>query len=133
MDILKILVTVGELVAGGGILAFIQFLINRHDKKHDRFAEIMETMQDIRREVQEIKQDASRSEAVRSRTSILRFQDELYNNIKHSKEYFDQVLDDIDTYEKYCLAHPDFQNGRTKAAAKYVREERDRLFKEHKL
>lgn len=133
MDILKILVAVGELVAGGGILAFIQFLINRHDKKHDRFAEIVETMQEIKKEVQEIKQDASRGDAVRSRTSILRFQDELYNDIKHSKEYFDQVLDDIDTYEKYCHDHPDFQNGRTKAASKYIREERDRLFKEHKL
>ena len=133
MDIFKILVTIGELVAGGSILAFIQFLINRHDKKHDRFAEIMETMQDIRKEVQEIKKDASKSEAIRSRTSILRFQDELYNDIKHSREYFDQVLDDIETYEKFCHENPDFQNGRTKAAAQYIREERDRLFKEHKL
>lgn len=133
MDILQILVAVGELVAGGGILAFIQFLINRHDKKNDRFAEIVETMQEIKKEVQEIKKDASRGDAVRSRTSILRFQDELYNGIKHSKEYFDQVLDDIETYEKYCHENPDFQNGRTKAAAQYIRDERDRLFKEHKL
>lgn len=133
MDIFKVLVTIGELVAGGSILAFIQFLINRHDKKHDRFAEIIEGMQDIRKEVQEIKQEASKSDAVRSRTSILRFQDELYNDVRHSREYFEQVLDDIETYDKYCDDHPDFKNGRTKAASKYIRDEHDRLFKEHKL
>ena len=133
MDWLKAAYMVGSALIGGGLLAFVQFLISRHDKKNDRFEEILEMMADIKKEVREIKMDASRSEAVRSRTSILRFQDELYNNIRHSKEYFDQVLDDIDTYEKYCHDHPDFQNGRTKAAAKYVREERDRLFKEHKL
>lgn len=129
----KLILGIAELLVGGGLFAFIQFIITRHDKKHDRFAEVMEALEDIRKEVQEIKQGASESEAVRSRTSILRFQDELYNEIKHSKEYFDQVLDDIDTYEKYCHDHPDFQNGRTKAAAAYIRSERDRLFKEHKL
>ena len=133
MDWLKAAYMVGSALIGGGLLAFVQFLISRHDKKHDRFTEMMEMMADIKKEVSEIKQDASKSEAVRSRTSILRFQDELYNDIKHSKEYFDQVLDDIETYEKYCHDHPEFQNGRTKAAAKYIREERDRLFKEHKL
>lgn len=133
MDWLKAAYMVGSALIGGGLLAFVQFLISRHDKKHDRFEEVLEMMADIKKEVQEIKMDASRDGAIRSRTSILRFQDELYNDIKHSKEYFDQVLDDIETYEQYCRDHPDFQNGRTKAAAKYIREERDRLFKEHKL
>lgn len=133
MDWLKAAYMVGSALIGGGLLAFVQFLISRHDKKNDRFEEILEMMADIKKEVQEIKKDASRDGAIRSRTSILRFQDELYNDIKHSKEYFDQVLDDIETYEQYCHDHPDFQNGRTKAAAKYIREERDRLFKEHKL
>lgn len=133
MSTLSILGSIGSVLVGGGILAFIQFLISRHDKKNDKFKEIIDAVNDIKKEVQEIKLDASKSEAVMSRTSILRFQDELYNDIKHSKEYFDQVLDDIDTYEKYCDQHHDFQNGRTKAAAQFIQEERDRLFKEHKL
>ena len=133
MDWLKAAYMVGSALIGGGLLAFVQFLISRHDKKHDHFEEVLEMMADIKKEVQEIKMDALRDGAIRSRTSILRFQDELYNDIKHSKEYFDQVLDDIETYEQYCHDHPAFQNGRTKAAAKYIREERDRLFKEHKL
>lgn len=133
MDWLKAAYMIGSALIGGGLLAFVQFLISRHDKKNDRFEEILEMMADIKKEVQEIKKDASRDGAIRSRTSILRFQDELYNDIKHSREYFDQVLDDIETYEKFCRETPDFQNGRTKAAAQYIREERDRLFKEHKL
>lgn len=133
MDWLKAAYMVGSALIGGGLLAFVQFLISRHDKKSDRFNEVLEVMAEIKKEVSEIKQDASKSEAIRSRTSILRFQDELYNDIKHSKEYFDQVLDDIETYDKYCDGHPDFKNGRTKAASKYIKEERERLFKEHKL
>jgi len=133
MSVLGILASVISVLIGGGILAFVQFLISRHDTKHDKFKEIMDAMNDIKKEVGEIKLDAARSEAVRSRTSILRFQDELYNDIKHSKEYFEQVLDDIQTYEQYCKKDEDFANGRTKAAAKHIQTEYDRLFNEHKL
>jgi len=122
-----------SILIGGGLLAFIQFLISRHDEKHDKTKEILEAIKDVKKDVDAVKADAQKQNAVLSRTHILRFRDELYNDMKHTSEYFEQTLDDIEVYEKYCEKNPDFANGRTKAAAKFIRDEYERLFKEHKL
>ena len=58
--------------------------------------------------------------AITSRVRILRFNDELLRDEKHTKEAFDQVLSDIDIYEAYCAAHPDFKNNKTKMSASYI-------------
>lgn len=58
--------------------------------------------------------------AITSRVRILRFNDELLRDEKHTKEAFDQVLSDIDVYEAYCASHPDFKNNRTKMSASYI-------------
>lgn len=48
--------------------------------------------------------------AERARTRILRFNDEIINGVHHNREYFNDVLRDIDTYENYCAAHPKYKN-----------------------
>lgn len=129
MDITNVI----SLLAGGGILTFVQFLISRYDKKHDKNAEVLSEIKTISGRVEQIERSLDERDAVLARTHILRFRDELYNDIKHSQEYFEQTLDDIETYNQFCAKTPKFANGRTKAAAKYIQEEYDRLFKEHKL
>lgn len=126
MDIISILV-------GGGILAFMQFLITRYDKKHDRLKGILDRLGDLDKKIGQIEASLDERDAVLARTHILRFSDELYNGVKHSQEYFQQQLDDIETYNQFCERTPRFANGRTKAAAKYIQDEYDRLFKAHKL
>ena len=44
------------------------------------------------------------------RTRILRFNDEVIRNVRHTKEHFDDVLDDITEYTRYCKEHEDFKN-----------------------
>lgn len=128
------------ILIGGGLFAFLQFLISRYDAKHDKLKEVLNAVNGVRSEVDATKKeiDTLRAEnnerqAILSRTHILRFRDELYNDQKHTSEYFEQTLDDIEVYEKYCDDYPEFSNGRTKAAAEFIREEYKRLFKEHKL
>ncbi len=58
-----------------------------------------------------------------ARKRILRFNDELNHNIKHSEEYFDDILSDIDVYEKYCLTHPDFPNNKAMLSIQNIKEE----------
>lgn len=125
--------TIISVLIGGGLLAFIQFLINRYDKKHDRMGDVLKAIQDVKNDVDSVKRDAQMQAAILSRTHILRFRDELYNDMKHTSEYFEQTLDDIQVYDQYCEKNPKFANGRTKAAAEFIREEYKRLFKEHKL
>jgi hypothetical protein len=67
--------------------------------------------------------DANEMEAVQSaRVRILRFADECRREEKHSKEFFDSVLDDIDLYEHYCESHPKFKNNKTVASTKIIKD-----------
>lgn len=127
------LTTIISVLIGGGILGFVQFLITRKDSKQDKESAILSEIKTLSGRVERIENSLDERDAVLARTHILRFQDELYNDVKHSKEYFEQTLDDIQTYDRFCADNPKFANGRTKAAAKYIKDEYDRLFKEHKL
>ena len=125
--------TVFGFLLGGGFLTFLQFLIQRHDSKQDKEGDILSAIRDLSGRVEKIEASLDERDAVLARTHILRFKDELYNGIHHSAEYFEQTLDDIQLYDQFCAENPRFANGRTKAAAAYIRDEYDRLFKEHKL
>lgn len=46
------------------------------------------------------------------RRRILRFNNELICEIPHTREEFLEALSDIDGYEGYCKAHPDYKNNR---------------------
>lgn len=129
MDITTLL----SLLAGGGILTFVQFLISRHDQKAGKKDDVLSAINTLSDRVEKIEKSLDERDAVLARTHILRFSDELYNGVKHSQEYFQQQLDDIETYNQFCERTPRFANGRTKAAAKYIQDEYDRLFKAHKL
>lgn len=55
------------------------------------------------------------------RYRILRFNDEILHNEKHTKEHFDQLLEDITQYERYCKDHPEFPNNKAVCAIKNIR------------
>lgn len=67
-----------------------------------------------------IKEDED-DKARQARLRILRFNDELCAHVPHSESYFEDILDDIDFYEKYCASHPTFRNSRGKAAMEHVK------------
>lgn len=53
------------------------------------------------------------ADAIDCRVRILNFADSIKTGQLHSEESYDQVLTDIDTYEKYCQDHPKFPNNKT--------------------
>lgn len=114
------------LVTASALWNFIQFLIVRRDNQKASFNEIKQTLEKLSERIEE-------NQAILARTHILRFDDELLNNIDHSKEYFCQQLQDIDTYEAYCAKHPDFKNSYATCAIQHIRETYQRLLEEHKL
>jgi hypothetical protein len=95
--------------------------------------DIDEKLREISKKVDKIEDTINDRDAILSRTHILRFNDELYNGVKHSKEYFDQQLEDCDRYDQYCDDHPEFKNSRTIMAKQNIKETYDRLLKEHKF
>lgn len=120
-------------VLGGGFLTFLQFMITRHDNKVGKHAEILDAIKTLSDEVAQVKADADRRDAVLARTHILRFDDELINGIKHSKEYFCQQLHDIDVYEQYCESHHDFQNSYAVMAIAHIRQTYKECLEENKF
>lgn len=126
MDIINILL-------GGGILAFLQFLITRWDERRGKKNQVVKALEDLSKKVDKIQYTIDEREAVLSRTHILRFNDELYNGISHSKEYFDQTLEDITTYDKFCESHPEFKNARTTLAVQNIKDTYGKLHAEHKF
>lgn len=121
MDILSILL-------GGGIITFVQFLIVRHDDRREKKDELIKKIDEIQKnmtslhdEVQCVKEDNERERTVNKRVRILRFEDELQENKRHSKDSFDQVLSDITDYNHYCESHPDFKNDQTAATVAHIK------------
>lgn len=62
------------------------------------------------------------------RTRVLRFSSELQDGKNWSKECFDDVLEDIDSYESYCDNHPEYHNGKGRLAIQYIHSEYDKRF-----
>lgn len=67
--------------------------------------------------IREDEDERARSQRYR----ILRFYDEMCEHRDHSESHFDDILDDIDDYEKYCETHPEFRNNRGKVAMAYIK------------
>jgi len=68
-----------------------------------------------------IKEDEQNS-IRQARTRILRFYDEECEGRKHSQNHWEDIIDDVDTYENYTADHPDFKNNRGEAAMSYIKE-----------
>ena len=84
----------------------------------DALHEKMDVIQD---EMITLRDDRERDNADDARRQILIFNDELLRGTKHSKEHFDQVLQDVDHYERYCDKNKDYKNSRAVLAIAEIR------------
>lgn len=106
------------IIGSSALFSFLQFILTRWDNKKN-----------VEKKIDKVAEALEEHKATLARTHILRFADEQRSGtIHHSKEYFEQQILDIDTYEKYCDAHPDFKNGLTVMASKYIKEEYRRIY-----
>lgn len=65
------------------------------------------------------------------RTQILRFNDELVDDRKHTKEHFDEILSIIDDYEKYCRTHEGYKNNKCGHAIANINRVYDERLEKH--
>lgn len=115
------------IVAIFGSQGFWSWLMSRNNDAK----KILNEVQSIRQEVCSLRDDFDLEKTITARTRILRFNDDLLNNVKHSKESFNQVLSDIDTYEKYCETHPKFLNTRTAMSVSHIKRIYQKCEDEH--
>ena len=111
---------VSVIVAIFGSAGFWQWVSNQGNK------EIKAEVKKIRVEFGELKEADELKEIKNARRRILRPNDELYNHVKHSREYFDDILEDVTAYESYCRKNPDFRNGKAALAIENI----ERVYRE---
>jgi len=107
------------------------------DKEEAEESEVLSAINDLRNEIGEVKANVGslrtdvekvRSEAeegriIERRIRILHFADEItHKTVKHSRDHFQQLMDDCKYYEDYVDSHPGFKNGLTDPAIKLIRE-----------
>lgn len=126
-----IVTIVVAVLSSSGLFALIQFLINRHDKKNDKFKELKDSIDSMKddmverdkkfsKSIDSIMEKITHDIVVQARIRILRANDELRQGSKHSYEYFRQLHQDITEYEQYCRNHPEFKNNEAINSIAYI-------------
>lgn len=93
--------------------------------------ELIEKVEQMDTEIKQIYHDAGERRAKDARARVLRFGDEVFHGVHHSKEHFDDVLQDITEYENYCGAHPEFENDRMQLTTQKIKEAYQKCWEEH--
>lgn len=114
---LELVITIIVAIIGSNALwGFLQFLLERKDKKKDRSEKILEAIQKINNKIDQ-------RTAIACRIRILKFMDEIIEGWEHSKDSYNQIMRDITDYLQYCDDHPQFLNHQTDATIERLRKD----------
>lgn len=94
-------------------------------------ASLKQDIQAVKEDIQGVKDSDAERDAKSARARILQFGDEIIHDTKHTKEHFDDVLQDMDDYERYCKSHPEFKNNRTHATTQHILDIYHKCMEEH--
>ena len=106
---------VSIIVAVIGSSWFGNYISSRTNKN-----KIVESINALEKKIDDTDRKNDERFAKQARSKILRFDDELRIGVKHSKEYFDNVIEDIDEYERHCKTNPDFVNKKATSAIAHI-------------
>lgn len=131
MDIAKLIesLTAGDLLLIGAVLlSLIQIAPIRIDPWTALFkwlgrtitGELSDKIDALAKKVDLLEAKEDQRDAVNKRVRILRFEDELQRDQKHTKDSFDQVMSDITDYNQYCEDHPKFRNKQTEQTVEHI-------------
>ena len=84
--------------------------------------EVMEQVQKLSKELESHIRMEEEEKARTARQRFLRFNDEILEGKKHTKEHFDETLSDIDIYVDFCDEHPKFENSKAEAAIANIKK-----------
>ena len=122
------------LFSGGGVLLILMTVIQITPIKFNPWSwlgrcigrtingEVIVKVDNLSKELADHKAKSAEREATQCRSRILRFGDEILHSIPHSKEHYEQILIDIDSYEEYCDDHQDYKNNVAVATIKHIKK-----------
>lgn len=65
------------------------------------------------------------------RARILQFNTDLLHDLNHTEEDFNEILYNIDCYERYCKEHEEYKNNRAVHAIRNIKRVYDECMKNH--
>jgi hypothetical protein len=122
---------IGMLITGFVSIAVALISSNGFWSRMEKKNGIKDSIAEISKQQQGLSKKIDENEAKGARRRILRFADELLQKKKHTKDYFDDILADIDMYDRYCKANPDFPNNRTMMAEANIKMAYKERLEEH--
>lgn len=99
------------ILGSAGLFSLIQYIISRRDNR-------MKMLTEIKKDIEAIKAERALDRATDARRRILRSADEILQGMKHSQEWWEQVMEDIGEYERYCDSHEGYKNNKARLAIK---------------
>lgn len=116
MELELVITVIVAIIGSNALWGFLQFLLERKDKKKDCSKKILEAIQKINNKIDQ-------RTAVGCRIRILKFMDEIIEGWEHSKDSYNQIMQDITHYHQYCEEHPQFLNHQTDATIERLRKD----------
>lgn len=130
MDFLQTLI---GCIFGSGMIGLVEFLIRRKDEKADKTSEILKAITNLKEAVDGIEERFDLENADDARRNILAFDDELRRGLDHSEESYNQILDDVNYYTRYCKKHIEYENNKASNAIKHINDCYQRVKAENKF
>lgn len=143
MDRDSIIAIFVAVIGSNALWGFIQFLVQRKDNKSDCIKKIIEMIKELDKKLDEkvaelddrstqrnerlntkidkLDNELGEHGAIACRVRILKFMDEILEGWEHSKDSYNQVMQDITNYERYCAEHPLFKNHQTVATIEHIK------------
>lgn len=103
----------------------------RLDRNEERLIEVRQDVDDLLEHIDHIEDKIGENEAKTARARIIKFNNELLEQKRHTKDAFDEVLEYVDYYDKYCDAHPEFKNSITKMSQANIIANYEKRLKKH--
>ena len=97
------------------LVGIIPTIISNRKKTQNDIAMLQKTLDN---HIREDENERARNQRYR----ILRFYDELCEGRRHSESHFEDILDDIASYESFCASHPTFRNNRGTIAMEEIQD-----------
>ena len=122
------------VTGGGGVLLIVLTLVQIAPVKLNPWSkigellgravngEVLKKLGDVERRLDSHIQMDDERNADMHRARILQFNTELLRGIRHTEEDFNEILYNIDCYERYCEEHPEYPNNRAVLAIENIRE-----------
>ena len=112
---------------------FNRGLREKIDEQGEQISDLADKMNNVEEKITDVKKEVTASDAKVARYRILRFEDEVRHGTLHTKEHYDQIIDDINTYEAFSKDNKWFRNNQAYWAIdtikqKYAEHNKDNSF-----